>query len=61
MANTQAQPDKTNSNKTGEKVPDVTAEEIRRKEIAPHEGATIGPSPTGNIQDSQIPPVRRAV
>lgn len=44
-----------------EKVPDVTPEEIRRKEIAPHEGSTIGPSPTGNVQDAQIPPVRRAI
>jgi hypothetical protein len=40
------------------KVPDETAEEIYRKEIEPHQGSTIGPSPTGNVQDSHIPPPR---
>ena len=38
-----------------EEVADITPEEIRRKEIKPHEGSTIGPSPTGNVGDAQIP------
>lgn len=33
-----------------------TAAEIRRKEIDPHRGSTIGPSPYGNVQDSHLPP-----
>lgn len=40
-------------------IPAVTPEEIRRKEIAPHEGSIIGPSPTGNVQNTLIPSVRR--
>lgn len=36
-----------------------TAEEIYRKEIRPHEGGSIGPSPEGNVHDSHIPPPRR--
>jgi hypothetical protein len=40
-------------------VPAVTPEEIERKELHPHRGTTIGPSPTGNVQDNQTPPVRR--
>jgi hypothetical protein len=45
----------TNRSTKKEEIPAVTPEEIRRKEIAPHEGSTIGPSPTGNVGDSKIP------
>lgn len=57
----QEKPEKSRRSAGKGETPAVTPEEIRRKEITPHEGSTIGPSPTGNVQDSQIPPVRRAV
>lgn len=37
-----------------------TPEDIYRKEIRPHEGGVIGPSPEGNVHDSHIPPPRRS-
>lgn len=52
-------PNKDKSPKKQPKEPTSDAEtiaEIRRKEIDPHRGGTIGPSPYGNVQDSHLPP-----
>lgn len=46
--------------KAARQEPAETPEEIYRKEIRPHEGGVIGPSPEGNVHDSHIPPPRHS-
>jgi hypothetical protein len=50
---------KKSRHRESQETPNETAEEIYRKEILPHQGGSIGPSPSGNVHDSHIPPAKR--